>query len=289
MMEASAQIRKPPVALIVDDDPTVVKFLRDRCVKMGVEVRQASNGLQALIMARRDPPDVLIVDLHLPELDGLSLCSRLVQPDQAAIDVIAVSGYSSPEIYERCDSLGIIYAPKGPALWATVQSSLNRIFPHTSVTIEEHGEKTPAAVRERPLILVIDDDADVANFITSRLRKCGVDTVIASDGMQGYRIAAREKPNVIISDYFMPVADINFLLWRLRSTPSIEATPLFAMTGRDLDNVTQENLIRGSFGQRGVEQIFKKPLNIEQLFGALQKYCALEYKGTGRLAGLASI
>jgi CheY-like chemotaxis protein len=132
-------------------------------------------------------------------------------------------------------------------------------------------------IRERPLILVLDDDLDVARFLVSRLRKCSVDAIHAADGREGYALAVREKPAVIISDYSMPGGDINFLLWRVRSTPSIDKTPVFAMTGYDLDKLTTERLIRGSFGQRGVDRVFKKPLDIHEMFVAIQKCCALQY------------
>src|SRR5437763_238326 len=99
-----AQTRRPRV-LIVDDDPAALKFLTDRCHRMGLEVQTAANGLQALIMARRTRPDALIVDVHMPELDGLSLSSRLLEPNQPAIDVIVVSGRADNEAFDRADSL----------------------------------------------------------------------------------------------------------------------------------------------------------------------------------------
>jgi len=278
MSDAQAVSKRRPKALIVDDDPAIVKFLHDRCTNMGLEVQQAFNGLQALIMARRDPPDVLIIDVQIPELDGLSLCSTLLQPGRKGIDVIVVSGSSGTETMERCRSLGATYAPKGPKLWGTVRAAIKEIFPGIAIDIEEPKDSTSTKVRERPLILVIDDDPDVGKFLISRLRKCGVDAVLAADGRQGYRVAVREKPSVVLSDYFMPIADINFLLWRLRSTPGFEKMPVFAMTAYDLDEPTEKGLTGGVFGRRGVERIFKKPLNIDELFVAIQKYCALKYQ-----------
>ena len=268
--------RRPRV-LIVDDDPAALKFLTDRCQRMGMEVQTAANGLQALIMARRTRPDALIVDVHMPELDGLSLSSRLLEPNQPAIDVIVVSGRSDPEAWDRADSLGASFVRKGPALWASIQSHLTAVFPGMAVEVAAEPPPPSARLRERPLILIIDDDPDVGRFLTPRLQKCGVDVQFATDGRQGYHIAVREKPAVILSDYFMPVADINFLLWRLRSTPTLEQIPVLAMSGRQLDKVTAEGLVKGQFGQRGVERILSKPLDIDELFGELKKYCALDY------------
>jgi CheY-like chemotaxis protein len=270
--------KKPRKALIVDDDPVVVKFLRDRCVRMGLEVQEASNGLQALVMARRDPPDVLIVDVHLPELDGLSLCSTLLRPNRKGIDVIVVSGYSESETAQRCESFGATYATKGPQLWTTVRSALKQIFPGMTVDIPGTGSPPSIRVRERPLILVIDDDSDVGEFLVTRLRKCGVDAILAADGQEGYQIAFREKPSVIISDYLMPKGDLSCFLLKLRGQPGFNKIPVFAITGHNLDRATEEDLIRGFFGQRGVERIFKKPFDIDELFLAIQKHCALKYR-----------
>jgi len=277
VFEGGATNRRRPRVLIVDDDPAALKFLTDRCERMGATVQTASNGLQALIMARQTRPDALIVDVHMPELDGLSLCSRLLEPNQPGIDVIVVSGYCDDEASDRCESLGASFVHKGPALWASIQSNLQEMFPGMSVEIAGEALRPGAKLRERPLILIVDDDPDVGKFLCTRLRKCGVDVMFAADARQGYHIAVREKPGVILSDYFMPVADINFLLWRLRSTPAIERIPVLAMSGRELDKVTADGLLKGEFGRRGVERIFKKPLDIDELFVELKRYCALDY------------
>jgi CheY-like chemotaxis protein len=269
--------RRQPRVLIVDDDPAALKFLSDRCEKMGVAVQTATNGLQALIMARQTRPDALIVDVHMPELDGLSLCSRLLEPSQPAIDVIVVSGYGDADSSDRCESLGAAFVRKGPALWASVEASLREMFPGMSVEVAAAASRPGAKLRERPLVLVIDDDPDVGRFLDTRLRKCGVDVTFAADGRHGYRVAAREKPAVILSDYFMPDADINFLLWRLRSTPAMERIPVLAMSGKTLDSMTAVSLMKGYFGHRGVERIFRKPLDIDELFTEIKKHCALDY------------
>jgi CheY-like chemotaxis protein len=166
-------------------------------------------------------------------------------------------------------------------MWKTVQSALQEIFPTAGLKVEEIAKSpTTAEVRERPLVLVIDDDPDVVKFLEKRLRKCGVSVLSTTDGIRGYRMARREKPSVILSDYFMPEGDINFLLWRLRSTPGTEKIPVIAMTARNLDKNVEENLQKDVCGQRGVERIFRKPLDIDALFTALQQYCAVEYTAT---------
>jgi CheY-like chemotaxis protein len=277
MIEAEELGRRPPRALIVDDDSAAVKFIADRCTKMGVAVETAPNGLQALVKARQNPPDVLIVDMNMPGLDGLSLCTTLLGPGRKGIDIILISGYANDEAAMRADSMGATFAAKGPALWGTLRTNLEAMFP--GMTVELFNEEKAAAgqVRERPLILVIDDDPDVAKFLLSRLQKCGVDAISAPNGLRGYQLAVREKPNLIISDCAMPEADINFLMWRLRSTPALEKTPVLAITAHHYDAMTIDALKRELFGRRGVEMVLKKPLDIDALFTAIQQYCPLQY------------
>ncbi len=266
--------------LIADDDPGVLQFLSDRCAKMGFEVQTATNGLEALVIAHQSPPDVLIVDVNMPELDGLSLCARLLAPRKKPLEVVVVTGNSHPETIERCESFGAIYARKGPAFWGTVQSALMEIFPGLSHRIADVEASTARAdVRERPRVLVVDDDADVGEFLCSRLRQRGVDTLLASNGIGGYRLARHDKPSLIISDYHMPHADALYLLWKLRTTPATAKIPVFIMSGRTLDLRVEANLKRDIRGRPGAARLFKKPLDIDELFGALQTFCALEHHG----------
>jgi CheY-like chemotaxis protein len=130
---------------------------------------------------------------------------------------------------------------------------------------------------ERPRVLVIDDDFAIRQFLSSRLDKCDVELLFASNIAQGLRMACREAPSVIISDYFLPNGGIPYLLGRLRTTPETENIPVFALTGRDLGEVTEQSLMREVCGKPGVARIFRKSFDTNELFGALQKLCGFEY------------
>ena len=63
--------------LVVDDEPKVARLARDYLEKNGFRVLTASDGQSALTMARRDKPDLLILDLMLPVIDGREVCRIL--------------------------------------------------------------------------------------------------------------------------------------------------------------------------------------------------------------------
>jgi CheY-like chemotaxis protein len=121
---------KAPKMLIADDDPAIVQMLANRCLKMGFKVDTASNGMQLLIKARQWKPDVLIVDVNMPEMDGLSVCTKLLEPRGISVDVVVVTGYTDPETIERCESFGAFYARKGPDFWIRIRAALEELFPH---------------------------------------------------------------------------------------------------------------------------------------------------------------
>ena len=63
--------------LVVDDNPDVVEITRDELLASGYEVITASNGLEGLRKAEREHPDLVILDIMLPGLDGYEVCHRL--------------------------------------------------------------------------------------------------------------------------------------------------------------------------------------------------------------------
>lgn len=103
-----------PKVLIADDDPSIVRLLADHCARMGFDVDTASNGIQALLKASRTEPDTLVIDVNMPEVDGLSVCARLLDPERTPVNVIVMTGSRNPETLKRCEGFGVYYTRKGP-------------------------------------------------------------------------------------------------------------------------------------------------------------------------------
>lgn len=232
-MLATAETHHVPQLLIADDDPAIVKLLADRCRKMGFSVETAVNGMQMLIKARHSRPDVVIVDVGMPALDGISASARLLETCHKPINVIVVTGRLSPAVAVRCESMGMYYSHKGPNLWKDVEAVLMNIHPGMADGVPQ-SDGTPVAdvVPQRPRVLVVDDDPAIGTFLASRLGKHGIDTICAANAIEAYRIACRERPSVIISDYDMPDGDARYLLARLRSSPATENIPVIVLSGK---------------------------------------------------------
>jgi two-component system alkaline phosphatase synthesis response regulator PhoP len=85
-----------PRILVVDDEPDIVELVAFNLQTEGYEVITASNGLDALKQARALIPDLIVLDLMLPEMDGLSVCELLHRlPATAQIPIIMLTAWSS--------------------------------------------------------------------------------------------------------------------------------------------------------------------------------------------------
>ena len=61
--------------LIVDDEPDILEFIHYNLLKEGYTVSMASSGLEALAKAKEKLPDLILLDIMMPEMDGIEVCS----------------------------------------------------------------------------------------------------------------------------------------------------------------------------------------------------------------------
>lgn len=274
--------RSAPRMLIVDDDPSVLRLIADHCARIGFDVKTAANGIQALVKAKWTRPDVLIIDVNMPEADGLSVCARLLQPMKEPLPVIVITGSRNPETLERCKDFGAHYAYKGPGFWSDLEAALAEIHPRLAESIlrSSAGEGAPH-IRRRPRVLLVDDDNDVNRFLASWLEKYGIDVAYARGAPEALRIASRDEPVVIVTDYFMPDGDAPYLLTNLRTSEATSNIPVIVLSGRPLSDTTVQDLRRKIGGHPGAAEVVMKSQDPSALLDVLKKYCGFDIQAVG--------
>ena len=81
-----------PKVLVVDDDPTILRLLQVNLEMEGYEVQTASDGSQALDQIRAVEPDLVLLDVMMPQLDGWHVCEQVRNdPDLAHVPVVFLS------------------------------------------------------------------------------------------------------------------------------------------------------------------------------------------------------
>jgi len=101
--EEEDKMRRPRI-LIVDDDLVAIKFLRSNLEARGCQTFAAMDGTEALNIVERELPDLVILDIMLPRMDGIEVCRRLREWSQ--IPIIILSARSDVSTKVQCLDLG---------------------------------------------------------------------------------------------------------------------------------------------------------------------------------------
>jgi CheY-like chemotaxis protein len=101
--------------LIIDDDDTLSDVLSHRLKKQGLNTVAAYSGATGLAKAKAEPPSAIVLDLCLPDADGLSICEQLADaPETSSTPIIILSGKEQPGIVRLCRAAGCHYFLRKP-------------------------------------------------------------------------------------------------------------------------------------------------------------------------------
>jgi CheY-like chemotaxis protein len=117
--------------LVIDDQPNVRMLLALLLRQQGYDVVLAENGWEGLQLYRQEHPDVILLDLNMPELDGVTVLTQIRSVDLKQ-PVIILTGDSAQETERQVRALGVSeFILKGSSLhllWPTLKRLLN--IPH---------------------------------------------------------------------------------------------------------------------------------------------------------------
>ena len=137
-----------PKVLIVDDENNLVELIQSYLVKENYQVLTANNGITALELARSHSPDLVVLDLMLPGIDGLEVCRRLRQFSDAYVVMLT----ARTEELDKIVGLSVgaddyITKPFSPReLVARIKARLRR--PHAKIGVD--GPSTPQEILPLP-------------------------------------------------------------------------------------------------------------------------------------------
>lgn len=267
--------------LITDDDPAFVQALARRCAGLGLHVRTANDGLETMVMVAKQPPDLLILDVDMPCVDGLTVAERLIDdPRIPPLPVIVVTGRSDEQTMQRCKSLGAHFVLKDTQTWPKLEPMIGAILglgQSMSGTARVASVGNPQTDQEAlpldgPTILVVDDDREITKAISIRLKARGFDVLRASNGMQGYWRAIKNLPDAIITDYSMPEGSGERFLVRLKENVVTKGIPVIVLTGQRFEGRADLALKREVLGRMGAVAYLSKPLDFDELLGELNRH-----------------
>jgi two-component system KDP operon response regulator KdpE len=115
--------------LIVDDEESIRDSLKRRAVRAGFEAVTAANGIEGLRLFHNEHPDLVILDIVMPEMDGITVCKRIREVAETPIMMLSAQAISEDEIVEGLNAGADEYLIKpirGREFVARVQALLRR-------------------------------------------------------------------------------------------------------------------------------------------------------------------
>ena len=118
-----------PSVLIVDDSRDAANILSSLFAAHGYEVHVAYDWVKALETAKTHLPDILLLDLGMPEMDGVHLALLLRENEQLKDKLlVAVTGYADDMHRQQCEAAGFDYVLPKPVAWADLKSVIDRLW-----------------------------------------------------------------------------------------------------------------------------------------------------------------
>ena len=261
--------------LLVVEDNAAVRFLtRHKLASMGAVVDECSDGEQALHMLAQQRYDLIVLDLHLPVMDGYALTKR-IRAGQPGIDpqlcIVAYSGepMAVAQIKTRKATMnGFVAKPSEQcallkALCDAMETSQARVA----------AQQTPSLAGRA--VLLADDNAYIRKTVAASLRAEGVTVVEADNGHKVIsRLATMDRCDAILLDIEMPGMDGIETAGAIRASAlSCRRAPILALTAHSSPSVLQEAR------RAGMDDLLVKPFDMAML---LEKLHALPLCGAVR-------
>jgi signal transduction histidine kinase/DNA-binding response OmpR family regulator len=234
--------------LVVDDDAEMVRLTKAGLEREGFAVVTAASAQEGATMATRRRPDLILLDLLLPDRSGLELLQSLkADPATRKIPVLVVSIVRDTV---KALSLGAAECLSKPVDAAEIVPLARRLL---------EGAPDDATV------LVVDDEADTVDFIRDTLKAEGFRVLVAHDGRQALELLRRRRPDLVLLDIMMPELSGFEVLEALAGDPQTAGIPVVVLTARGDDADAQRSLALGA------RRYMSKPFQVRDLIAEVQR------------------
>ena len=255
---------------VVDDTPLNLRILDKQLKRWGMTPTLFERAAEALDWLAGHPVDVVISDMHMPEMDGLGFARLLRERTPATPIVLLTSGTMPTGEPARVFDARLLKPYRQSQLF----ESLARVT-SASTAIEKVAKSAPVAFRDQ-FILVADDNAINLKVALAMLAKLGYEADTVVNGREAVeRVDASLRPGpggpprqyaAILMDANMPVMDGFEAARLILATHGASAPPLIALTASVLEEDRQRCL------QAGMVGFLPKPLRMDELSEALARY-----------------
>ncbi|MBF2003860.1 MAG: PAS domain S-box protein [Synechococcales cyanobacterium M58_A2018_015] len=221
--------RPAPLVLVCDDDAAIRTVIHSILERQGYRVITVASGQEAVDFARQHPPNVILLNLMMPGMDGWETLALLKQYSETQnIPVVIFSGLL-PDDRQAAH----------PEVSDWIVKPLNQQL------LSQSLERALAKQRHIIKVLVVEDDLDLAHVMLAIFSRHGLQIFHAATGREAIRLSQQLMPDLLILDLGLPECDGFAVVNWLRQHNRLCQVPLVVYTAQDLSEPDRERLRLG--------------------------------------------
>ena len=231
--------------LIVDDEVDACANLSDILTDLGYQVDVAYDGPSALEKVKMSAYDVALLDLKMPDMDGVELYRR-IKAIRSGIVAIIVTAFAGSATAQAALDLGAVEIVAKPVNFP----NLLRLLKHAL---------------QQPLVLVIDDDLDLCDSLWAILREQNYRVCLAHDAIQAEMLLEVGDIQVVLIDMKLPGADGSHVYQRVHRSHPEARTILITGARSEMQRRIEDALANGA------DAVAYKPFDVSQLLDTVKR------------------
>jgi two-component system cell cycle response regulator len=251
--------------LVVEDNALNMKLVRGLLGLGAYRMLEATDAESGLEIAAQETPDLVLMDIQLPGMDGLTATRKLKAIERLRnVPVVALTSYAMAGDEHKATAAGCDGYITKPI---DTRSFLCRIQGHLSTPATEaapapalptHPSAAPR-VRNKPLVLVVDDEPKNVKLLKAKLAGQPYTLKAAYNGAEALEMVAQHAPDLILLDVMMPGMDGYEVTRRLKADEQTRAIPIIMITALNGPENKEKAM------ELGAQEFLTKPVNTAEL------------------------
>ncbi len=254
--------------LTVDDSKVVRIIVRKTFRSFDCEIFEAVNGVEGLALAAKTVPDLILLDITMPVMDGVEMLTRIkADPQLKGIPVMMLTAEGGRDNVLKIAKLGVRDYIVKPFTEATLVEKANRIIDLKPVTESVDRKKSTL---DRADILVVEDKPAIIQQLTEGLRHTPWKIQGVANQAEAMEQCSRLTPDLIMINLTLPDESAFTLFRYLRTNPRTMFTPVFGLV------VKTDTAVQNHAQQIGFSSIVTKPIDVVELEARMAKAMNLD-------------
>jgi PAS domain S-box-containing protein len=218
-----------PLVLVCDDDLLIRNELQTLLEKGGYRVIAVGNGEDAIALAATQQPDVIVLDLLMPGINGWETMALLKNEQQTKNIPIVICSVYKPNTNNQPNNEFADWVSK-PVEESYLLHSLRQVVTKST---------------KQPRILIVEDDHDLADLLITLFQRHDIETFLAKTGREAIRLSQEVKPDLLILDLILPESDGFAVVDWLQQHNQLCTTPVVVYSAKDLQESERQRLKLG--------------------------------------------